>query len=1070
MTKPDFDLDDFLRGLGGEDRGEDRSRRSESGRGGRRSGRGQGQGRGGGGPAGSGTFDRSPPRFVGRIWVLAAILAVLVIGVQAAAGIYTEWLWFESLGRRSVYRLRLLAPALAFAGMLVAGGAWLAGNWMLAARRVSLQAVFPGQRAPWAAFGERGLRVAAVVAGIGLAATTALGVAGAWPTLLLYGARQRYGLADPIFGRDVGFYVFEMPFYELILAVLTGMLSLAFLGSLVLYSFGGVLDLRQRGLRVLRPARAHLLLLAALGALLWSAGQWLARFDVLYTSRSSGAFYGAGYADIVARLPAHGALVWAGALAAAALAWAAFGRRLAVPVVVVGLLVALRIVLLDVAPALVQRFRVAPDELSLESPYIAHNIAMTRAAYGLADVAEVPYAPDGVADAALFEANQATIKNIRLWDWRALKDTFRQLQEIRPYYEFLDVDVDRYPVGDEVRQVLLSARELTPAQLSNRTWVNQHLKFTHGFGAVVAPVDESDRQGLPMLWSRDIPPRSVPPFETEIVEPRIYFGEAPDAAQDYVIVGTRGGEFDYSTDEVEEVETVYDGEDGITLGSRARRLLYALRFGDLEILLSDEILPDSRILFRRAVLDRLRTLAPFLVFDPDPYLVIDDSGRLVWIADAYSVTDRFPYSQPLQAAGHLEHLAGANAVRNSVKAVVDAYDGTARLFIVDADDPIVAAWARIHPELFEPGEAMPPDLVAHWRYPESLFRAQAATYLRYHMETPDAFFRTDDEWRIPTESMGQATTLPIEPYYVTMRLRGETEPEFLLMLPFTPKGRDNLSAWLAARSDPGHYGELVLYRFPRGRQFFGPQQIESRIDQDTEISQEITLWSQSGSQVIRGNLLIIPIDAVLLYVEPLYLRSSDAGAIPELKQVIVADATRIVMRDTLDAALAALVEAEPDVAAGGPGAPDVPPGDGADTGSTAGGATPAPGVGAASGEDSGSDEGASGRQDPGGESAPGPFPSALDLTDVELRELGVEELVRLARDREAAAAAALQRRDWTAFGVEMDALQRVLDALEAVAGAASGSGSTSGLDSGSDPGAASESGAEGGSGPEGASP
>ncbi len=888
MSKSEFDLDDFLRSFGAGDRD---SGKSDKG--------------------GGGSGRRTMPPFVRKTWMLIGILGFLFFGVQIAARVYTEWLWFESLARESVYRTRLVAPAVLFLGTILIAAPWLAGNWILASRRVSLQEVFPGQRAPWAAFGERGLRMLAVLASLGLAATTAIGVAGAWPTLMLYRSRQAYGTVDPIFGRDVGFYVFELPFYQLVVAVLWGLLSLALLGSLVMYAFGGVLDFRQRGVRVLRPARIHLALLAALGALLWSAGQWFARFDVLYTTRASGAFYGAGYADVAAKLPGHNALVWAGVIAAVAFLAAAFGRRLVLPALALGLLVGLRIVLIDIAPSLVQRFRVAPDELSLESPYIAHNIAMTRAAYGLDDVTVVPYAPDGVATHELFEANQETIKNIRLWDWRALKDTFRQLQEIRPYYEFLDVDVDRYAVGDETRQVLLSARELTPEQLSNRTWVNQHLKFTHGYGAVVAPVDEADRQGLPVLWSRDIPPRTVPPFEHDISQPRIYFGEAPSSTQDYVIVGTRGGEFDYSTDEVEEVETVYDGTDGVTLGSRFRRLLFALRFGDLEILLSDEILSESRVLFRRAILERLGALAPFLVFDPDPYLVVDSAGRLVWIADAYSITDRFPYSQPIQASAELAQLSGANSIRNSVKAVIDAYDGTTRLFVVDPTDPIVNAWSEIHPDLFEPAEAMPADLVAHWRYPETLFRAQSAIYLRYQMETPDAFFRTDDEWRIPTESFGQGTTLPIQPYYVTMRLRGEDAPEFLLMLPFTPKGRENLSAWLAARSDPGHYGELVLYRFPRGRQFFGPQQIESRIDQDTEISQEITLWSQSGSQVIRGNLLIIPIEDVLLYVEPLYLKSDDASAIPELKRVIVADATRIVMRDTLDAALAALVEAEP---------------------------------------------------------------------------------------------------------------------------------------------------------------
>ena len=1010
MSEPQFDLDDFLRDL----TGNKKARPKGSG--------------GDGGPS-IGRPSGSP--LAVRTWVLLTILALLFVGLQAGARVYTEWLWFDSLARASVYRTRLLAPAALFAGTAIISMVWLAGNWIWANRHVSLQEVFPGQRAPWAAFGERGLRLISLLAAAGFSAMTALGVAAAWPTLMLYASRQDYGIDDPLFGRDVGFYVFELPLYELIVAVLWGLLTLALLGSLALYAFGGVLDFRSRGVRVLRPARIHLALLAALGALLWSAGQWLARFDVLYTTRASGAFYGAGYSDVAARVPGHSALVWVGLLAAVAFVAAAFGKRLVLPALTLVLLFVIQIVAIDVVPAVLQRFRVAPDELSLETPYIAHNIAMTRAAFGLDKVTEVSYAPESDATQELFDANQETIDNIRLWDWRALKDTFRQLQEIRPYYEFLDVDVDRYPVGDGTRQVLLSARELTPAQLSNKTWVNQHLKFTHGQGAVVTPVDEVDRQGLPVLWSRDIPPRSRPPFDREITEPRIYFGESTDPSQEYVIVGTRGGEFDYSTDESEEVETTYSGVDGVTLSSRLRRLLFALRFGDLEVLLSDEVLPDSRILFRRSIIERLSSLAPFLVFDPDPYLVIDDAGRLVWIVDAYSVTDRFPYSQPIVAGAELARLSGANSVRNSVKAVVDAYDGTTRLFVVDPTDPIVSAWSMVHPELFEPADAMPADLVAHWRYPETLFRAQSAIYLKYHMETPDAFFRTDDEWRIPTESFAQGGNQPIQPYYVTMRLRDEESPEFLLMLPFTPKGRENLSAWLAARSDPENYGELVLYRFPRGRQFYGPQQIESRIDQDTDISQQLTLWGQSGSQVIRGNLLIIPIEDVLLYIEPLYLKSDDESAMPELKRVIVADSSRVVMRETLDLALAALVKAEPSTGAafGGTNEDDE------------GGQTPAQGSGSSDASTGGT--------------GAGEFDSGV--LDIDLDDAGVVDLIRSARDREDAASRALQRGDWTGFGREMDALQQVLDALAERTGAdGDGDGATEPPEDGSEEGSGEE--------------
>jgi len=1017
MSRSPIDFDALLREIGGGRRGE-----------GGRSPTGPGGG-GPDGPGGSGDRVRRGPRRRPPWRLYALVLAVFAVftGFRLAVGVYTDWLWFDSLDQADVYMTRLLTPLALFALAFVAGAAWLAGNWFWAARSVSLQAAFPGQRAPWADLGDRGLRGLLGAGALILAGFTALGVAGGWPTALLYLERRAFGVDEPIFGRDVGFFVFELPFFEMLQMVAWTLLTFAVLGALSLYVLGGLLNLKQGGLRLVGPARTHLSVLVALGAWLWALGQWLERFGIVYTTRSSGAFYGAGYTDVAFRAPAHLSLAIAGVGVGILVLATVRMRSLWVPLGALAALFIVRLLLLQVVPPVVQSLRVAPDELTRETPYIEHNIAMTRSAYGLDGIAEETYAPSGVLTEKMLEENASTLENVRLWDWRALQSTFRQLQEIRQYYEFLDVDIDRYPLAGGTRQVLLSPRELTPSALTNRTWVNLHLKFTHGMGAVVTPVDEVSPQGLPVLWMKDIPPEVQAPFERTIEEPRIYFTEAADPAQRYVIVGTVSGEFDFSLNDDQELTTRYSGADGVALGSWLRRVLFALRFGDIEILLADEVTSDSRIMFRRNVQERVRALAPFLVLDPDPYLVIDESGRLVWIQDAYTVSDRYPYSQTVAPGTEDAGFAarGVNYMRNSVKVAIDAYDGSAQLYAVDPDDPVLAAWSAIYPGLLQQADGFPEDLRAHWRYPETLLRVQAAIFLRYHMDTPGAFFRTDDEWRIPTETYQEGEELPIEPYYVTMKLRGEQEAEFLLILPFTPKNRENLTAWLAARSDPPNYGELVLYRFPRGRQYFGPQQVESRIDQDTEISQQLTLWSQSGSRVIRGNLLVIPIEDVLLYVEPLFLRAESSGsALPELKRVIVADSERVVMRETLENALAALIDASAAAAAGVAAEPD----DGA-----------APDAAAAAGDDDEGDGSGAASEAGGARDAPdgvGDRPAIAEPGP----DAGFAELVQAARAREAAATRALAGGDWEAFGREMDALQALLDRLGGLAGGGTDSG------------------------------
>ncbi len=952
------------------------------------------------------TRRRSPVRRGRWWWLWALLLFAVFVGAGAMVDLAAEWLWFSSVGQAPVFRTRIVVPLALFVLVFTLVAFWLGANWLWARRRVAEATVWPGQRqSPLLQAGAGSLVIGLSAL---LAALLAAGAAAQWETVLLYLNRAPFGRTEPVLGRDVAFYVFELPLLQLAHAIAMSALFTALVGAAVIYFFGGVLDLRlyssADGMRELRRrvsglpghVRTHLWLLAALWALLWAAGQWLARFDLLFVGRQGGRFFGPGYTDVVARLPVHNALAVVGVLVAFLFLVTLRGKRGWLPLGGLALVFTLRVLLLGAYPALMQKYRIAPDELAFERPYISNNIELTRAAFRLDDVAEAEYALSGELTPELMAEHSGTLENVRLWDWRSLLETFRQLQEIRAYYDFLDVDIDRYQLDEGQRQVELSIRELTPSvleELQNPTWVNRHLEFTHGFGVVVTPVDEADRRGLPVLWVRDIPPTTVLPFDREIAQPRVYFGEAADDG--YVIVRTLRAEFDYPAG-AQNVRTTYDGADGIRLASLLHRLLFALRFGDQEILFTGAVTPESRILVHRNIGDRVRRLAPFLVYDPDPYMVITDEGRLVWIMDAYTATDRYPYSRPVAAhelqfgdAG-LRELGGQNYVRNSVKVVVDAYDGTAVFYVVDEDDPLINAWSQVYPTLFRPASDMSADLVAHWRYPEALFRAQVAIFQRYHMANPDTFYNAEDLWAVPTQTVEQDSTSPMQPYYVTMRLRSEPEEEFLLMLPFTPVRKQNMIAWLAARCDPGHYGELVLYSFAKGQLVLGPQQIESRIDQDPEISKQLTLWGQRGSRAIRGNMLVIPIEDSILYVEPLYLQA-ETSALPELKQVIVASGEYVVMRPRLDEALAALFEAAERPAAAVPAAGDTAEEE----------AAPAGEIGARMGVE--------------------------ELTDL-------ASLVRAAQESERHAREALQAGDWVRFGREMDAWQRTLERLAALTG------------------------------------
>jgi uncharacterized membrane protein (UPF0182 family) len=652
-----------------------------------------------------------------------------------------------------------------------------------------------------------------------------------------------------------------------------------------LYFVAGQITLTPFGLRVEDRARQHLTWLAAGFFLVLAMGAWLSRVQEIVMP--SGIIQGATYADAYARMPAALALT-AAAIVAAGLAVASATTRSTRLLIAGAAVYAVTLLAGEGYAAMLQRFSVTPNEQDRETPFMQYNIAATRAAFALENVEERELPGGASLSREAIENNRATLDNVRLWDHQPLLETFGQLQEIRPYYDFVSVDNDRYPINGQSRQVMLSVREMNPAALQNRTWINERLVFTHGYGLTLGPVNEVTSDGFPVLFVRDLPP--VTTVDLNISQPGIYFGEL---ANDYVIVRTRAQEFDYPKGE-DNVYSQYAGTGGIPVGSFWSKLLFALHFRSYQIVLSDDITNESRLIFDRQIRRRVSKIAPFLVLDDDPYPVVSD-GRIFWIQDAYTVTDRYPYST---AAGNV------NYIRNSVKVVIDAYHGTVTFYHADTTDPIAQTIAKIFPNLMRPLGDMPEDLRNHIRYPEGIFQIQSAVYATYHMTNPAVFYNKEDQWEAPAVDSG-GESRRMEPYYTMMKLPGEQSLEFIQMLPFTPRRRDNLASWMVARSDGEHYGKLQVFQFSKQTLVFGPAQVVARINQDQVIAPQITLWNQQGSQVIQGTLMVIPIEESLIYVRPLYLRAQN-GRIPELTRVIVAYQNRIVMEPTLDQAIARL--------------------------------------------------------------------------------------------------------------------------------------------------------------------
>ncbi len=831
-----------------------------------------------------------------RITTTAVIIALFVIfgGLSFAVEMYFDYLWFSELGKTVVFTTSLYAKSMLGSGLLLIGFLFIYLNLYFANRGPGLiQIGIPtpnGQITAYTVEPEMVRRLAGVLAAV-VGIILALSAATSWEQVWSWLNRVDFNIKDPVFSKDVSFYVFTMPVMRNALRLLLSLSFISLIGVIVLYYFKGSLKLSSLRDGGRSRSSIHVSLLAALIFLLLAAKAYLDRFEVLYGNHD--VFSGANYADLHARVPMLTLLAITAVISALLWIFNTFASRNRAAMLAVLLYFA---VLFGggLYPAIIQKFIVSPNELDKESPQIQHNIDATLQAYGLQNVGERDLSGDQALTPQNIENNAPTIHSIRLWDHEPLLDALKQIQEIRTYYDFVSVDNDRYMVNGELQQFMVSPRELNSVSLPERNWINEHLSYTHGYGAALGPVNRMTTEGLPVLLVKDIPPVSEHPI-FKVDRPEIYFGEL---TRGYAIVKTGQQEFDYPSGEAN-VYTTYKGTGGVPVQSFFRKLLFAFYFRDANIVLSPLVKSESRFIYNRDIKQRLNKVAPFLTLDQDPYVVISE-GRLIWIQDAYTTSSRYPYSTATRGVG--------NYMRNSVKIVMDAYNGNVDMFVADPGDPILKVYQKIFPGIFRPLAELPADLKQHLRYPEDIFRVQTYIYSVYHMTSPQIFYNKEDLWQIPVIASGGSEN-PMSPYYTIMRLPQEKSEEFILMLPYTPGRKDNLSAWMVARSDGDGYGQLVVYRFPKQQLVYGPRQIVARINQDAEISRQVSLWDQRGSQVIQGNLLVIPIEESLLYVRPLYLRS-ESGKIPELKRVIVAYENKIAMEPTLEEAIARIFGAD----------------------------------------------------------------------------------------------------------------------------------------------------------------
>ena len=924
-------------------------------------------------------------------WV-GAMIAIIIVTLLFANQIIhfiTEYQWFADLGYTGVFLTRLRTQFTIGIPLFLISGILFYVYFRFLKKRYNSNAGATQQLVSEQTI-NRGLLLPAGV----LALYTATTISGRfWWEILQVRNQVPFNLTDPVFGNDISYYFFTWPLLINGLDVLTGLLVLVIVVTFLFYLF--MLAVRRPTLvqvdpdsnprldllkRFLTFATRNLVIIGVLFFLIMTARYMLSVYDLLFSPR--GAVFGAGYTDMNVGLPLYRIKAFASLAAAILLAVGYRMKRYKLMAAGPILLIAVTFIG-GIAGAGMERFVVEPNVLSRETPYIRQNMEFTRIAYGINDVTEQEFDINYELTREDLELNPETVANIRINDYRPTLDSYNQLQAIRPYYQFTDVDIDRYMIDGQYRQVFLSARELNMNRISEsaKTWLNMHLKYTHGYGAAVSPVNAITPQGQPELFIRNIPPVST--TDLVITRPEIYFGELTDH---YIVVNTGEMEFDYPMGE-DNAETMYEGSAGVPL-SGINRLLYALRERSARLFVSGSITGESRIIFDRNVMTRVQKIAPFLLYDEDPYLVINE-GRLYWILDAFTIESNFPYSTPYLNSEYNSSLRGNyNYMRNSVKVLVDAYQGDVRFFIADDADPVIHTYANIFPGLFQPLSEMPESLRAHIRYPQELFDLQTIVFERYHMMNPSVFYLDEDLWNVAQERYG-GQSQSVESQYMIFKLPEESEEEFLLTVPYTPNRLNNMIAIFGARSDGENYGQLVLYQLPKDQNIYGPMQIEARIDQNEVISQSLTLWGEGGSTVIRGNLLVIPMNNSLLYIEPLYIRAANSESPPEVKQVIAAFGDDIVMESTLEEALTRLF---------GEGTPTVP-------------------VSADPEE----------RDETPGTETPVPSPAA-PLPD-DLADASVTELIRAANDAFEAAQQASREGDWAAYGDALERLEQILQQL-----------------------------------------
>ena len=859
---------------------------------------------------------------------LSFLIFVAIIGFSLARGIatfYTNFLWFGSVDLSSVWWTIILTRTGLVVGTSLVAFAFIFVNLRLAVRAAPVVDIFesldfenldPMSRLrSWV--NERFLRYR-VIGTIAISLFLGVGASILWEPVLLYINQSDFGIVDPIFNSDISRYVYGLPLFRQAVSWLIQLVVVcSFIVGLYFIATGAV-QLRPGQLpEVSSGGKAHLSVLLAFIALLKAAAYRLDAYDLLYSPR--GKVFGASYTDVKAHLPALNLLILISIFGAILLLINIRRRGWLLPTTAIGLWLAVSIIVGGIVPAAVQRFRVLPDELNKELPYVADNIKYTRFAYGLDSIEEIPFAGSNDLTSASLKENQQTIDNIRLWDPTVLAETYSQLQEIRAYYGLTEVDVDRYVINGQKTQVMVAARELDQTNLPATGWVNEKLQYTHGFGVVFSPANEVAAQGQPDFYVKGVP-ATTSVSELEVDQPRLYFGETSEVG-DYVFVNTLQDEVDYpmSTEGQTVAYTNYSGKGGVEVGSIFKRLGFALRYSDLNILISNQFKSDSKVIMVRNVLERVKKAAPFLYTDNDPYLALID-GSLFWIVDMYTVSDRYPYSQPADTS-RINDRSGLpdsfNYIRNSVKAVVNAYDGTMVFYIEDGEDPLIDSYSKIFPKLFTNKSQMAPSLRDHLRYPEDLFTIQSDMYRIYHMTDPKVFYADEDPWSIPGDSSttpriarlrGELTELgfrPMVPYYLLMNLPGEETLSYLILQPFNPENRPNMQSFLVANADPENYGRLINYYLPKGDFVDGTSQVATRIQQDPDISQIFTLLDQQGSQVIKGNLFVVPINQSILYYQPIYLQGEE-NPLPEFKFVVVVYQDRIVMRDTLQSALSGI--------------------------------------------------------------------------------------------------------------------------------------------------------------------